>query len=267
MLPLGIYSWFGYKLPLEKRLKLIAEAGFSTTCLWFGHEEEMIQEGHADEIPAMVHDNGLTLENIHAPFWESNYLWSELKNEQSLIRKELANNLLFYGKHQIPIMVMHLTAGKTPPLPNKKGLELIRDLVQLAKDMNVTIALENSEGYGNQHLEYVFSGIHSPSLGFCYDSSHDAIAKEFRGKALEKWGSLLTTTHISDNKGIADDHLLPWKGSIDWRKVMKQFSKCSYNGTIMLEVDGPEANKGFTADGFLKYAYQKAWELAEMLEK
>ena len=266
MLPLGIYAWFGFKLPLEKRLRLIADAGFTTTCVWFGHEEEMVQDGRADQIPALVRDTGLILENIHAPFWHSNYLWAESKNDQSTIRQELSNTLLFCGKYHIPIMVMHLTAGNTPHPPNQSGLQLIGDLIKQAEDLGVTIALENSEGYGNHYLEFVFSNIRSTKLGFCYDSSHDFIAKEFRRRALEKWGSLLVTTHLSDNNGIKDDHLLPGRGTIDWHSVMKSFPK-SYKGTLMLEVDGPEANKGFTPKEFLSTAYQKACQLSKMLEK
>jgi len=265
MLSLGIYSWFGYRLPLEKRLELIAEAGFSTTCLWFGHEEEMIKEGRSDEMPALVRDKGLILDNIHAPFWHSNYIWTESKSDQKYIQQELSKTLLFCGKHHIPIMVMHLTAGHAPPPPNKKGLRLIRELVQQAQDTDVTIALENSEDYGNRYLEFVFFNISSPNLGFCYDSSHDAIAKEYRDGALDKWGSLLTTTHFSDNNGINDDHLLPGRGSINWYEIMKHFPK-GYKGIIMLEVDGPEANRGFTPEGFLKSAYQKALEIAKMAE-
>jgi sugar phosphate isomerase/epimerase len=267
MLPLGIYSWFGYKLPLEKRLKLIAEAGFTTTCLWFGHEEEMVQNGRADEMPAIVRDTGLILENIHAPFWHSNNLWAESKTDQSVIRQELTDTLSFCGKHQIPIMVMHLSAGKSPPPPNQNGLKLIRDLIKIAKDQNVIIAMENSEHHGNIYLEYVFDNIKSFHLGFCYDSSHDAIAEVFRHKALEKWGHLLTETHFSDNYGVNDDHLLPGTGSINWQDVMKQFPSKGYRGTIMLEVNGPEAHTGFTPEDFLKIAYQKALEIAGMVEK
>jgi sugar phosphate isomerase/epimerase len=265
MLPLGIYAWFGYGLPLEKRLKLIAEAGFSTTCVWFGDEEEMVSEGRADEMPVLVHDAGLFLENIHAPFWNSNYLWAQSGNEQSIIQTELSNAISFCGKHHIPIMVMHLSAGKNPPPPNQSGLEIIRELLQQADDEGVTIALENAEEYGNSYLEFAFANIQAPNLGFCYDSSHDAIAKIFRGKALEKWGYLLLTTHLSDNHGKNDDHLLPGKGSINWQKVMNQFPKNNYKGTIMLEVDGPEAN--FTAEDFLEYAFLKAKEIAEALGK
>ena len=267
MLPLGIYAWFGYELPLEQRLRLIADTGFSTTSVWFGHEEEMVRDGHADRIPALVRDTGLILENVHAPFWHSNFLWAESASDRATIRQELADTLLFCGKHRIPIMVMHLSAGNSPPPPGQDGLRLLRDLVKQAEDLGVTIALENAEGYGNHYLEFVFSNIHSPNLGFCYDSSHDFIAGEFRGKALEKWGSLLVTTHLSDNKGINDDHLLPGRGTIDWETVMKYFPKSSYKGTLMLEVDEPEANTGLTSNRFLKLGYQKVRQLAAMLEQ
>ncbi len=267
MFSLGIYAWFGYKLPLEKRLKLIADAGFTNTCVWFGHEEDLVKSGKDNQIPELVRDAGLTLDNIHAPFWHSNYLWVEAQTEKDVIWRELMDALSFCARHHIPVMVMHLSAGKTPPPPNQSGLKLIRDMVCQAEDMGVTIAMENAEDYGNHYLEFVFSDIQSPNLGFCYDSSHDFIAMEFRGKALQKWGKLLAATHISDNQGINDDHLLPGRGTINWDNVVKQFSKTSFKGTFMLEVDGPEANKGFTAEEFLKTGYQKARQLTGMLEK
>jgi sugar phosphate isomerase/epimerase len=264
MLPLGIYAWFVYELPLKERLQLISRTGFSTTCIWFGHEEAMVKDGQADRIPFLVHNAGLALENVHADFWHSNYLWSESPDECSIIRRELTDTLSFCGTHRIPIMVMHLSAGQTPPPPTPQGLALINDLVRLAEDQSVTIALENSEDYGNHYLDFVFSNIESPNLGFCYDSSHDFIAREFRGQALERWGHRLVTTHLSDNHGVNDDHLLPTRGSIDWPELMKHFPE-KYQGTLMLEVDGPDANKGFTLEAFLKEAFLQAGRLRQML--
>lgn len=267
MFPLGIFSFYCFDLPMKKRLELIAEAGFDATCLWFGDEEPMIHAGQVEIIPGLIRQYGLRCDNIHASFWHSNYLWSTAKEEQSVIYEELLSGLTFCSKHQIPNMVMHLSVGKTPPQPNQSGLGLISKLVKQAEKLDATIAMENVEDAGNHILDFVFSNIQSPKLGFCYDSSHDNIAKNYRGQALDKWGHLLATTHFSDNHGINDDHLLPEYGSIDWQKVMKQFPKRTYKGTIMLEVDGPEANKGFTVEGFLKTAYQKAQMLAKLAEK
>jgi sugar phosphate isomerase/epimerase len=267
MLPLGIFDFYGFDIPLEKNLELIAKAGFNATCIWLGDEDPMIHAGKADTIPGLVRQYRLTLDNVHATFWHSNYLWSTVKDEQSVIREEFSYGLSYCGRHQIPHMVVHISGGKIPPPPNQSGLQLIHELVKQAEKEGVTIALENLGHLDSLYLDYVFSNIQSPNLGFCYDSSHDNIASEFRSQALDKWGSLLAATHFSDNHGINDDHLLPEYGSIDWEKVMKQFPQSSYKGTIMLEVDGPEANKGFTPEGFLKTAYQKAQKLADMAEK
>jgi sugar phosphate isomerase/epimerase len=194
-----------------------------------------------------------------------NLLWSESSIDRSIIQQEYEAALSFCHRHRISIVVIHITQSFDPPQQSTSGLEIIRSLVSQAEKMGVIIAVENTTR--PDYLEYVFSNIRSPNLGFCYDSSHDFVAREFRGEALKKWGSLLAATHLSDNKGIHDDHLLPGDGTIDWESVVQQFPKESYKGTIMLEVEGPEAGKGLTADEFLKLSYQKARQIAEMLEK
>jgi len=266
MLPIGIFEYYRYDIPLAESVKLMAKAGFNATCLWFGEENPMIKAGQADAMPGIVRQSGLALDNIHASFWHANYLWSAEKDERALVLKELTDGLDYCGRHQIPNMVMHLTIGETPPPPNQSGLELIGGLVRQAEKLGVIIATENVENKANHYLDHVFSNINSPNLGFCFDSSHDNIAKNFPHQALARWGHLLAVTHFSDNHGVNDDHLLPEYGSIDWQKIMRQFPK-NYTGTIMLEVDGPEANKGFTVEGFLKTAYQKAQTLAKLAEK
>jgi sugar phosphate isomerase/epimerase len=159
---------------------------------------------------------------------------------------------------------MHVCCKENPPSPNKAGLALLHDLVKLAEDQDVIIALENLEYSGNLHLEYVFSNLQSPNLGFCYDSSHDNIARVFKKQALEKWGRLLVTTHISDNLGLIDDHFLPGKGNINWPEVMRKIPD-SYLGPLTLEVDNPETGKDLRPEDFLKAAYQQAVQLQKMI--
>ncbi len=35
----GIFSWFGFVMPLSERLELIKKAGFDSTCLWWEDED------------------------------------------------------------------------------------------------------------------------------------------------------------------------------------------------------------------------------------
>lgn len=263
MLPLGIFAWFGYKMPLETRLKLIADAGFTATCVWLGEEEEVVLDGHINRMPGLVRDQGLMLDNVHAVSKHCNLLWSESSIDRNIIQQEYEAALSFCHRHRIPILVIHITQSFNPPPMSTSGLEIIRSLVSQAEETGVIIAVENTTR--PDYLEYVFLNIHSPNLGFCYDSSHGFVAREFRGEALEKWGSLLAATHFSDNKGMHYDHLLPGDGTINWESVVQQFPKRSYKGALMLEVDGPEAGKGLAAEEFLKLGYEKARQLAAKL--
>jgi len=192
--------------------------------------------------------------------------WNEIKKLEDAVDKvrgELITSLSFCYKHHIPRMVVHFNGRDFPPA-NWKGLQVVQDIVKQAEDAGVIIADENTP-VGNEYLDYIFTNIQSPNLGFCYDSSHDNIARTFRGKALQKWGHLLVTTHFSDNLGTDDDHLLPGKGKIDWNSVRNSFP-ANYTGTLMLEVDGPDAKKDFTPEQFLQTGYEWLKKFALQLE-
>jgi sugar phosphate isomerase/epimerase len=261
--PLGISSWFGYELSLEKRLELIVQAGFSATCLWFGEEEPMVREGLADQLPVLVYEHGLILDNVHAAFRHTNSIWSGSQDERELARRECETAMLFCGKHRIPNIVMHVSHGINPPPWNKTGISIIHDLVSRAEDLGVTIALENT--MRPDYLEPIFSSIESPNLGFCYDCSHDFLHGQSRGAILKKWGPLLVATHISDARGARDDHLQLGEGIIDWSLLTQVFPRDTYNGVLQLEIEKHAAE--LPPEMFLQIAYERLCHLAETLGK
>ena len=260
---LGIYSWFGFRLPLEQRLCLIRDAGFTATCFWFGHEEELVSEGRADEIPELVRSHELWLDNVHAPFYNMYRIWSDNSELRNEVSKELGFALEYCGEHHIPIMVMHPEGGRYSFPPNETGLMVLRNLVHLAESVHVTIALENVKH--PEYIDYALASIDSPNLGFCYDSSHDYLSGGTKGHILEKWGYRLVTTHLSDNLGVNDDHFIPGKGSIDWTNITSRLSHLAYNGVLMLEIDGPESQVGFTPRGLLSAGYEQLRYLQSLL--
>jgi sugar phosphate isomerase/epimerase len=46
----------------------------------------------------------------------------------------------------------------------------------------------------------------------------------------------ILTTHLHDNRGRRDDHLLPGKGSIDWEAATLAFQKVGYDGAWIFEL-------------------------------
>jgi sugar phosphate isomerase/epimerase len=274
---LGITAFFGYDISLRERLHMIKEAGFNATFLELSDKEEFVASGQRDLIPSLVRDAGLFFDNIHAPFTHVDRLWSETKSERNMIFRELSDYMAFCYKHQITKMVMHIRniePYQTPAYEDmKNGLNIFRDTLSVAEYYNVTIALENLCFSGNAYNKYIFSNIDSPNLKFCFDSSHDNIAKYKAPDHVTdmKWFKYITTTHLSDNFGENDDHFIPLKEkqakSINWTELMNKIPN-SYIGCLLLELkkgkDDP--SKPPTAEDFLTTAYSRLADLAKRLE-
>ena len=48
----------------------------------------------------------------------------------------------------------------------------------------------------------------------------------------------LITTHVHDNRGRLDEHLLPFDGTIDWASALTAVQKVGYDGVLLFEVGG-----------------------------
>jgi sugar phosphate isomerase/epimerase len=259
---LGIFVWFGYRLHIGYRARIIKDAGFDVVSLWWG-DEEKANTGSLYDLPSIVRDRGLSIDNIHVPFDDCNDFWSEAESDRQNIIDRYCAWLDDCARHKIPKMVMHLTQGPNPPSPNKSGLAVIKKLVQEAEDKNVILAVENIQCI--EHLEFVFSRIDSPHLAFCYDSSHDFLWSRQPCELLNKWAGRLVTTHFSDNDGQDDRHWLPNTGTIDWQKIGRSFPIETYSGPFLLELLPEQEVPKRPAEEFATAAYESACMIAEIL--
>jgi len=157
MKKLSIFSWFSYPLPLEERLKLIKDAGFDATILWWAGDDKYNQ-------PEIVRKIGLDIENIHTPFNNPNSLWKDGLDGDEYIDM-LISCVDDCNKFVIPTAVIHITGFSEPPEITKTGLERIKRLVDFAEMKNVNLAFENLNFL--QHLDYLFENIKSDRVSFC----------------------------------------------------------------------------------------------------
>lgn len=165
-LPLGIFAWFGYELPLTESLKHIKNAGFDQVLLWWGEFE--------GDIPLMKQPDtarriGLEVENAHAPFQGCNDLWTE-----GLGGDEYVNHLIRCingcADTGVSVLVVHLTDLADPPIYHLRGVERLKRAVETAEKKKVVLAFENLRH--EPHLNAVMKAFDSPYVGFCYDSGH-----------------------------------------------------------------------------------------------
>lgn len=258
--PLGVFSWFGYELPLYERLRLIRQRGFSHTFLWIGDKEPLVTSGRAHEMPGMAADAGLGVDHVHAPYDNANAFWSDRSSERDALANENLKLIEYCSRHSISCIVLHVTKGPTPPPSSAEGLEIFRRLGEEAANCGVALAIENTRVLNR--VDFILNELPLASLGLCYDSSHDFLYSNTPDDVLGKWAHRLLTTHFSDTDGHGDVHWLPMKGIVDWDAVSRAYPK-SRQGPIMIEAVPQDSDQAPTE--FLADAYQSAIELREKL--
>lgn len=261
--PLGIFSYIGYDLPIGERIRLIKEAGFDATSLWWGDEEDDYRRGIHRLTPNLVRDHGLYLEFVHVAFKDCNDFWNENGSDRERVVAQHLDWVQDCADLGIPAMVMHAMRGSYRGEINPYGLECIARIVSAAEDAGITIALENTRRM--DCFEFICSEIDSPSLGFCYDSSHERLCTEDTGILLRRRGDRLKVTHLSDNDGLSDKHWLPGDGIIDWPATMDAFPSETYSGCFNLEVVHGDVANALSPTEFLAEAYKRAIWLVGMI--
>jgi sugar phosphate isomerase/epimerase len=254
MIKTGIYSWFGYEIETQEKFNLIKDTGFDNVLLWWGNEYAPNGEDK-NQLPEMARKAGLEIENVHMPFEETNYIWTDSINAEAIVERN-KNCILDCAKHNIPTAVMHLTNGDTPPPFWQIGLDRIKSIIDLAERKNVNIAIENLRN--PQSLQLVFSNIKSNKLGFCYDSGHENCYTK-GVDFLELYGDKLMALHLHDNDGSDDQHRIIGEGTINWNSVASKLKATNYKGAVTLEIVNDIANNNSTisAQEYLRAAYEK----------
>ena len=144
----------------------------------------------------------------------------------------------------VPYRVLVIHCGVPDPYgaaaDNHRG-SLVRSLEELspvAERHDVRLAVEvipNELSTPAALVELVESDIEAPRLGICMDVGHARMMGDVVD-AIEACSGHLVTTHLHDNRGRTDDHLVPGKGVIDWDAALLAFQKVGYDGVWMFEL-------------------------------
>ena len=131
-----------------------------------------------------------------------------------------------------------------------KNIEWIEELLKKCEEVDVGIAIENvvdlislssrkcSRWYGSIPAELIdlVDSINHPLLGICWDTGHANINNLNQYESIISLGARLKATHIQDNNGLSDQHLLPFYGTINWKDVISALLEIRYEGYFTYEI-------------------------------
>ena len=206
--------------------------------------------------------NGIAFETLHAPWGHINDIWLPGDDGDQML-EELKDTIDKCGLVGAPIAVVHLSSKMNPPTITDVGRGRFEALVSYAQSKQMKIAFENQRKLFN--LAWAMETFRSEDgVGFCWDCGHEGCftpGLEF----MPLFGNRLICTHIHDNSGIfdADQHLIPFDGSLDFSRIARQLREADWQGTLMLEL---KVYRDIPPKEYLFRAAAAAKRLAQMAE-
>ena len=196
-------------------------------------------------------ETGLRLNSIHAPITDSlkDGKWgtvlsnaaSDSARRQAAVRE--ADAALQVARH-IPfdVLVVHLgsPSDKSGAGDNNRGAaaKSADEICRLAEPLGVRVAFEvipNELSDPSSLAALIERDLDARHAGICLDFGHANLLGDV-ADAIEIAAEHLIATHVHDNHGSEDEHLVPYLGSINWSTALVSMLKIGYDGTYMLEV-------------------------------
>ena len=262
---ISISTAFNYGIPLKDQLPMIKNAGF--THISFGsktpHSNNLSAAGQA-ELRRMLSDTGLEVCSIHNPIRKETEI-SSPQEETAAAGLDLLKRCIDAAVSlNARTVIFHATASRPddPETDRRKEIfvEQVHRMLGHVGDQPAQLGVENlSYVPANEISAHSMDEIDHPKYGFCYDSSHANLTPPLTAM-LKRYGDRLMTTHISDNWGEKDDHLLPWEGDIAWDALCRALSEIPFRGVFLMEPT--MAGSSFQEpDEFLREAFTRAQKL------
>jgi sugar phosphate isomerase/epimerase len=265
---------FSHQALGHEPLDAAARAGFEAIELFSanGHFNYRSPEQSA-ELADWLDRSGLGLHSVHAPLERDSGPGREggapisIAELDKLRRIEAVDEIkrALELAERIPFryLVVHVGNGREPldSRHQDAAFNSLEYLLVFAKQRGVTIALENTPGElaSPEALVDFLRQTRLNELRLCFDTGH-AYLGEGIDTSFDRMRERLATTHVHDNRGERDDHLVPFDGQIDWPRTMARFRSAPVELPLVLELKEQPA-------GEWKSVLERAAAAMERLEK
>ena len=217
--------------PMLESIRRIHKAGFRDLDLNFAwtrsHKTELYYDNWREwikECRALIEELGMTVSQSHAPFYNvinPDYPYRE-EEEEMVRRSIIASSELGAG-----IVVIH--GGSRPYRPDyrknkQENIEYFKPHLEFAAKYGVKLAIENLFDLNDsekrvrvpryladpEDLIDLVDTLHQSydNVGIVWDFGHANLMHWNQPECLEMMGDRLIATHVQDNYGVIDDHLL-----------------------------------------------------------
>jgi sugar phosphate isomerase/epimerase len=249
---LSTHLFHGERLT-ARHLERIATHGFPLVEIFATRSHFNYHDAKAvTEVRSWIDACGLLPWSVHAPICESfvGGVWGRAYSNatpDAAARTEAVNEtraaIVAARDLGCSVVVLHLglPRGQTIPPGDNDPRALRRSLepiVEACASAGVRLALEvipNDLAVPGALLDWLDGDVDLGDTAVCLDVGHAHLVGG-SPEAAEVLSGHVITTHLHDNRGGSDDHLVPYAGTIDWPATMTALYKIGYTGPLVFEL-------------------------------
>lgn len=190
----------------------------------------------------------LELTSVHAPAMETSLASADTKEREAALA-ETERALHIARRIPFGVLVVHLGRPRTDNVRGGTNRDAARRsidaLATAAQPLGVRIAVEvipNDLSRASSLAQLLDEDIEHPNAGICLDVGHARLEGDV-ADAIEIVSGHLMAIDVHDNRGRADEHLVPFDGAIDWPSAITTVQKVGYDGPITFELSARGSTK------------------------
>lgn len=229
-------------------------------------------EAHIDAVGEEAAKLGAVFTQSHAPFNKNLFMYGKQPSEEYMAQYDvlMRRAIIASGRLGVKWVTVHplndTVHGEYDVEVNMAtNLEYYKPYLELAKRCGVGLAIENMAKSDNavrrvycaspEELIDLIDAFGDPAVGACWDFGHAQMMLADQPRQLRRLGKRLKSTHVQDNTGKRDSHLIPFVGgNIRWEEIMPCLREIGYEGDFMLETHH-----------FARHIPEELWESAGRL--
>jgi sugar phosphate isomerase/epimerase len=209
---------------------------------------------HVRDVALWFRDHDVSLHSVHAPLY-ADAEWGQMGGlavSIAYLERRLRIDSMDEIKRALDIadhlpfryLIVHMGLPQEEYDPSKFDAVMtsLEHLKVFARDRGVQLLLENVPNeLGTPERLVTFLQLTRLNVKICFDTGHAHMTGGLHS-AFETLGPYIASTHIHDNHGEKDDHLMPFDGGIDWIEAVRDLRSGEGQFPLLFEIRdyGPE---------------------------
>lgn len=238
---------------MKECLQMCADSGYKNLDFGFAElvfvSERFKGEDWKEELKEykdLAEKLGLSFVQAHATIFDFCNPGTDYEEKKRLFERSITGARLLGAEWIVVHPSTKVKNGAIDPETHKENVRFFKKYAAFAKEIGIGLAIENMWGTTRTGIPHyavkpeevlrLVEDIHCENVRVCWDVEHGSIENMDQPKALQMLKDYIVTTHISDEAGRNQIHILPCFGNIDWEKLLKAFADIGYEGIFNFEI-------------------------------